>query len=180
MSELQQLLLNQREEEKASKSSFNAEQRIDYFRSIVSELYTQIKNEWLKDLADEDLIRFADGDVELEESGLGTYTIDTLIIHTPIDNVEFVPTGTLLIGTDGGIEVRCNDQCVNLVHIEEKIENQGQLVALQIGKVKMSTKDSVLVWKIMHEDENHLLHFTTLDQNSMQKLLINLLSDESR
>lgn len=179
MLELQQLLLNQKEEEKASKSSFNVEQRINYYKSIVTTLYDQIKNEWLKDLADENLIRFADGNVVLEESGLGNYTIDTLTIQTPIDKVEFIPTGTLLIGTDGGVEVRCNDQCVNLVHIEEKIENQGQLVALQIGRVKMSTKESVLVWKIMHEDENHLLHFTTLDKISMQKLLINLLSDES-
>ncbi len=177
MSELQQLLLNQKEEI-VSKSSFSVEQRIDYYKSIVNTLYAQIKNEWLKDFADEDLIRFVDGNVSLEESGLGGYTMETLTIRTPIDEVVFVPIGTLLIGTDGGMEVRCNNQCVNLVHIENNIENKGQLVAQQIGKVKMSTKESTLVWKIMHEDENHLLNFTTLDQNSMQKLLINLLSDE--
>ncbi len=158
-------------EEEKKEFSFDKEERIALFRQYVSEFYKLMEEEWL--LGSYNNLNPHFEDIMVHEELLGEYAMPSLVLRLGNDRIQFIPVGTILIGTPGRIDMICNGRKAMFILTGEKARNPKAHLMIRGENEKPVKRDyGKLVWKLV--DERGMMSFVDLTPESVQQLIMDI------
>ena len=172
------MLLENKKKKDEPVNQSNLKSRIDYFKSLVASFYDKLENEWLGEYKDRIIID--SGNCLITEETLGNYEVTTKTLHLGDESVQFIPVGTVLIGTDARIDLHYKRKTVMFVHIGDKINRARDLITISIDgeKPKKRIEPGEKVWKFTFRDSR--LDYITATAETVQELLMSLINEEDK
>ena len=163
--------LQKKNEEAKAKPVIDREERIRLFREYVDSFYHQLKNDWLQKFYDTMHPTFTS--VTLHEEALGDYTMKSLNLSVGSSIVKFIPIGTILIGTQGRIDMLCDGKKAMFIMTGEKARSpQAHIMISEGGKRQPKRNYGPLVWKLV--DERGMMSFVDLNAETIQRLIMDM------
>ncbi len=86
--------------------------------NAVYDLYDQIEK-WLQPSIDEKTIFVEKEDITLQEEHIGEYSIASVHLKIGLEIIELVPVATLIIGSNGRVDITLRDKSAMLVHKDD-------------------------------------------------------------
>lgn len=174
MSKFDDYLKKENERAKSS-DTFNANERIDKFRSFVADLYSKIENEWLKTYIDSGAIRISDSNISIHEERLGNYQMVSKSIEFGGKRITLQPIGTIMIGTDARIDMVYRAKEVMIVRVGENVEGFSISITENGKPVGRQEPAGKPVWKYVNKKNR--TSYITLNANSFQNLIMELTNE---
>lgn len=164
--------------EAAEKSSFNPAKRIEYFQKLVQDFYETLQNDWFKEAIDEGLMEIEKSEIFITEEALGQYETEKMRLKFGNEVVDFVPIGTIMLGTDARIDMEYKHKKVMFVHIGENVKSASDLIVIRInGESVKKTKPAEpvrKVWKLTCANARSI--YTDATAQSVQQLIMDLVN----
>ena len=118
--------------EAAAEIPFDPKKELDDWIARLNALYTQIKDEFLKDYINAGSISTEIGSIELNEEFSGPYVAPTMVIHIGLQEIKLIPIGTMLIGSKGRVDVVGRAGTSRLILLSKNVTSPSQLVSVTI------------------------------------------------
>lgn len=176
MKEFNAFLKALQDKEKAKREKrrqFDPEERIFRFQPLVSNFFDVMEKDWFGDCVAQGLMTIEREKISISEDALGLYNTEKCKLTMGSEKIEFVPIGTILLGTDGRIDLKYRRNEVMFVHVGEKVKRASDLMA--VLKKIMPNKDlGQKVWKYTPKVTRS--HYVTADSQSVRSLIMDLVS----
>ncbi len=166
-------------QENAKNILINPAERINYFKTLVSGFFNHLENEWLGDSIKLGLIQIEKGTISIEEEAIGKYEIDKYRLKLGMEIIDFIPIGTILIGTDARIDMVYKQTRVMFVRVGEKVNRAADLIHVRIkGEPDKPFKDlGQRVWKYTYKNSRSL--YETATAESVQKIIMDVINEKA-
>lgn len=166
----------QKNEEKAK---LNPEERIAYFQKLVSDFFNTLEADWFGESLEKGLMSIEKDKVTITEEALGQYTTEKRRLILGSEKIDFVPIGTVLLGTDARIDLIYNQTKVMFVHVGENIKGSSDLIMIRINGVIVSKKKDPgqKVWKFTYGNARTL--YATANAQSVQQLIMDIINEKA-
>jgi hypothetical protein len=175
MEDFNKFLKALQDKEKAKRDKrrqFDPAERIYRFQTLVSDFFDTLETEWFRDSVAEGLMTIEREQISICEDSLGRYNTEKCRLIMGAEKIEFVPIGTVLLGTDGRIDMVYKRNEVMFVHVGEKVKRASDLMA--VLKKIMPNKDlGEKVWKYTPKVTRS--HYMTANSQSVKSLIMELM-----
>lgn len=167
--------------EAAEKSKFNPAERIKYFQELVRDFFGILEGNWFKEAVDEGLMEIEKSEVLITEEALGQYKTEKRRLMFGNEVIDFVPIGTIMLGTDARIDMDYKQNKVMFVHVGENVRSASDLIIVHVnGKpVKKTKPDAPVkkVWKLTYANARTI--YTEATAQSVQQLIMDLVNEKA-
>lgn len=150
---------------------FDPEERIYRFQTLVSDFFNVLETDWFGDSVAKGLMTIEREQISICEDVLGLYNTEKCRLIMGSEKIEFVPIGTVLLGTDGRIDMKYGRNEVMFVHVGEKVKRASDLMAV-IKKIMPNKDLGQKVWKYTPKVTRS--HYMTADSQSVKSLIMDL------
>lgn len=178
MEDFNKFLKALQDKEKAKREKrrqFDPVERVHRFQSLVSEFFNTLETEWFGDSVGKGLMTIEREQISICEDALGLYNTEKCKLRMGAEEMEFMPIGTILLGTDGRIDLIYKRNRVMFVHVGEKVKRASDLMAV-LKKIMPSKDLGEKVWK--YTPKIARAHYTTADSQSVKTLIMNLIKEK--
>lgn len=164
--------------EAAEKSKFNPEERIEYFQKLVQGFFETMEKEWFKEAIDEGLMEIEKSEMLITEEALGQYKTEKRRLKFGNEVIDFVPIGTIMLGTDARIDMDYKQNKVMFVHVGENVKSASDLIVIRVnGEIERKPKSAASVkkvWKLTYANARTI--YTEATAQSVQQLIMDLVN----
>jgi hypothetical protein len=168
--------------EKAATASIDWNQQRDDWLLSLSELYARIET-YLQSYRAAGQAEIEYRDIPLNEANIGSYTAQLMVLRIGLQEIQFTPIGTLLIGSKGRVDVLGPAGTSRLVLIDKKATNARSLIHIKVttGVISaskpppappptMPSEPIEWTWKIVSRPPE--MRFTELTQESFFEMIL--------
>lgn len=167
--------------EAAEKNKFNPAERIKYFQNLVRDFFGILEGNWFKEAVDEGLMEIEKSEVLITEESLGQYKTEKRRLLFGNEVIDFVPIGTIMLGTDARIDMDYKQNKVMFVHVGENVRSASDLIIIHVNhvngepvkKAKPATPVKK-VWKLTYANARTI--YTEATAQSVQQLIMDLVN----
>lgn len=164
--------------EAAEKSKFNPAERIEYFQKLVKEFFETLEKDWFKEAIEEGLMEIEKSEILITEEALGQYKTEKRRLKFGREVVDFVPIGTIMLGTDARIDMDYKHKKVMFVHIGENVKSASDLIVIRVNGESVKKTKPVepvkKVWKLTYANARTI--YTEATAQSVQQLIMDLVN----
>lgn len=169
----------QKKEESAKRSKFNPEERIAYFKNLVADFFVTLESNWFKDAISHGLMTLERQTCSITEEALGQYYTEKCRIKFGGEIVDFIPIGTILLGTDARIDMVYGHTKVMFVHVNENVKGAADLIEIRVNgergkKPKTEELPAKKVWKFTYANAHTL--YAEATAQTVQQLIMDLVN----
>ena len=169
------------EKEKAvatDNNKFNPAERIEYFQKLVRDFFETLEGDWFKEAVDEGLMKIEKSELLITEETLGQYKTEKRRLTFGSEVIDFVPIGTIMLGTDARIDMDYKQNKVMFVHVGENVKSASDLIVIRVnGETVKKAKCAVpvkKVWKLTYANARTI--YTEATAQSVQQLIMDLVN----
>ena len=164
--------------EAAEKSKFNPAERIEYFQRLVREFFETLEGDWFKEAVDQGLMVIENSELLITEEALGQYKTEKRRLKFGGEVIDFVPIGTIMLGTDARIDMDYKQNKVMFVHVGENVRSASDLIEIRVNgeivKKAKTTGPVKKVWKLTYANARTI--YTEATAQSVQQLIMDLVN----
>ncbi|MBQ9525560.1 MAG: hypothetical protein IJR69_10660 [Bacteroidaceae bacterium] len=174
MEDFNKFLKALQDKEKAKRDKrrqFDPAERIYRFQTLVSEFFNTLETDWFRDSVAEGLMTIEREQISISEDSLGIYNTEKCRLIMGAEKIEFIPIGTVLLGTDGRIDMVYKRNEVMFVHVGEKVKRASDLMAV-LKKIIPSKDLGQKVWK--YTPKVTRAHYMTANSQTVKSLIMDL------
>ena len=169
------------EKEKAKaveKSKFYSAERIEYFQKLVQGFFETLEGDWFKEVVDEGLMEIEKSELLITEETLGQYKTEKRRLKFGNEVIDFVPVGTIILGTDARIDMNYKQNKVMFIHVGENVKSASDLIMISVnGETVKNVKPAApvkKVWKLTYANARTI--YTEATTQSVQQLIMELVN----
>lgn len=144
------------------------QERINFYKEKVEDLYRLVNEDLLADLHEEGLFSVSYEDEDIVEEGLGKYNTRSMLIKMGAINVEFRPYGMVVIGARGRVDMWVNnsDESAMLILVPANADSPQKPV---------DGAEQEWVWKMVERKVSKVTYLP-LTSDMFQKKILSLAS----
>lgn len=169
-----------RKEEEKKKPTVDWDAEKNWWLKQLDILYTDIQG-WLKEYIEKKKISVEFSNIDIYEEALGTYTARQMRIKVSDKIATLTPIGTILIGTKGRIDMKCNAESIRFI-LADRHATGPKIVMKEYLSEEEKRKDNGAenkqakpqiewVWKITTDPPR--IKYTDLNQDTfLQSLML--------
>lgn len=155
-------------EEGQQNQDVSRQERINFFKEKVEDLYRLVNDNLLADLHEEGLYSVSYEDEDIVEEGIGRYTTRSMLMKMGSLNVELRPYGTVVIGARGRVDMWVNDGDESAILILVPTNSDGPQTSV-VGT------EHEWVWKMVERKVSRVTYLP-LTSDMFQKKILSLAS----
>ena len=162
-------------EQKDKKTEFNPEKRIEFFKTKVAELYSEVDT-WLGKYIENKEIETGYTKIDVTEERLGTYAVEEKWLMIGNERVVLRPVGTIMIGTPARVDIQNGYKSLMIVLIGKNIEHFSQMIRCEEPGETYQKKEvpESLVWKIVNPRERDI--YEELNKEVFERIIMELIN----
>lgn len=166
-------------QEVEQKSEFNPEERIAYFQNLVNQFFNTLESDWFGEYVSKELMSIEKGKCLITEETLGQYYTDKCKLKLGGEIIEFIPVGTLLLGTDARIDMIYKQTKVMFIHVGENIKGASDLIVIRVNGETISKKKDPgqKVWKFIYKNSREL--YMDANKESVLRLIMDVINEKA-